>query len=690
MKRLLLVLGFFAISFCVLTVRSSQAEVKVANGYPVHNLDTRLNYTNIQAAIDATETLSGHTIVADAGTYYEHVTVTKSLSLFGENRNTTIIDGNGIGPVITLSADNVLIANFTIRNGGNSWSPQDTCIWGHGLSDVLIENSTVMDTSNGIIFHSMYNSSMNHNLAEECGVMGLHFDGDSNCKMVNNMVTNSFQGIVVEKAVGNFIQWNDLINDNLSINFYASAGNLVEGNNFINNTVGIILDACNSSNNFRTNNMTSNTCNLIVWGLSIEAFKQNIDTSNIVDNKTVYYITNSHNLLLNPFNCPNTGYLALVNCTGMTVNDIDLSNNKDGMLIAQSTNNSLVNVTLANAQTNITLSGFSPQPLIHGGLTFFKSNNNLMVNSRIINNSVGICLYESSGNVFYHNSFVDVDKPVISNFQGPGLPASGSCATNKWDNDLEGNYWSGYAVVDWDQDGIGDFPHIIDANNTDRYPLMGMFSEFPINWANRTYSTSTICNSSISDFRLAVVFPHPPSQPWTTSIMFNVSGNFAGSCRIMIPKDVLDGQYVVMLDGFSMPSSMWREMSITNDTTLFLYMTHPAGSHEIWIMGTTWVTEYPTELTLALFMIATLLAVIVYGRNRPLQKTKNKKNGVAGDFATWFGVQIQPRHPKTNRSREKKKGFGDVSSLRRAQIPPQHFSNSMSLRKPSPETSNIH
>jgi len=609
-------LGFFAIPFCIPTVGSNRVEVKATNGYPVHNLNTGLNYTHIQAAIDAVETLPGHTIVADAGTYYEHVTVTKSLFLLGESRNNTIIDGHGTGPVIMLSADNILIANFTIRNGGNSWSPQDTCIWGDSLSNILIENNTVMDASNGIIFHSMHNSSMSHNLAEECGVMGLHFDSSIDCKMTNNTVANSFQGIVVEKAVENFIQWNDLINNNLSINVYASAGNLVEGNNFINSTVGIILGACNGSNNFRANNMTSNTCNLIVWGSSIEAFMQNIDTSNVVDNKTVYYITNSHNLTLNPFNCPNVGYFALVNCTDVTVRDIGLSNNKDGMLMAQSTNTSLVNVTLANAHTNITLSGFSLQPLIHGGLTFFKSDNNLMINSRIVNNSVGVCLYQSGGNVFYHNSFVDVDEPVISNFQGPGLPPSGSCSINKWDNDLEGNYWSNYKEVDSDQDGIGDFPHIIDANNTDRYPLMGMFSEFPINWADRTYSMTTICNSSISNFQFSVVYPHPPSQPWTTSIVFNVTGDVPGFCRIMIPKDVLNGQYVVMLDGFSMPSSMWREMSITNDTTLFLYMTYPDGAHEIWIMGTTLVSEYPTELTLALLIIATLLAVIVHERNR--------------------------------------------------------------------------
>jgi parallel beta-helix repeat protein len=628
MKTLLLVLGFFAISSCVLTARSNKAEVKATDKFPVHDLNTGLNYTHIQTAIDAVETLPGNTLVVDAGTYYEHVTVTKSLILLGESRNNTIIDGNRTGPVITVSANNVSIVNFTVRNGGNSWSPQDTCIWGKGVSNVLVENNTVANVSNGIIFYSMHNSSMSHNFAEECGVMGLHFDSSSDCKMTYNTVTNSFQGIVLEKSYANSIHANSLINNNISMYAYASAENLVEGNILTNSNASIVLVANDGINVLKNNNMTHNAYNLIVWGSTVEAFIQNIDTSNIVDKKAVYYVTNSQNLLLNPSNCPNIGYLALVNCTDVKVNDIDLSNDNDGMLMARSTNSSLVNVTLANSHINITLSAFTPQPLIYGGLTFFMSNNDLMVNSRIVDNNVGVCLYQSSGNVFYHNSFVNVAKPVISNFQGPALPPSGSCSINKWDNGLEGNYWSNYSGVDSDQDGIGDSPYIIDANNTDRRPLMGMFSEFPINWANRTYVTTTICNSSISNFQHTVVYPHPSSQPWTTSIIFNVTGKVPGFCRIMIPKDMLDGQYVVMLDGFTMPSSMWREMSITNNTTLFLYLTYPGGSHEIWIMGTTWMTEYPIELILAFSMIVTLLAAVVYKRNRP-KKTKHEKNGIA-------------------------------------------------------------
>ena len=69
----------------------------------VHNIDTGLSYTKIQEAIDANETLDGHTIFVLSGIYYEHVVVKKSVSLIGENKNSTIIDGNKTGTVVRVA-----------------------------------------------------------------------------------------------------------------------------------------------------------------------------------------------------------------------------------------------------------------------------------------------------------------------------------------------------------------------------------------------------------------------------------------------------------------------------------------------------------------------------------------------------------------------------------------------------------
>ena len=54
---------------------------------PVHNVDTGEYFTTIQAAIDDSDTVDGHTIEVSAGTYFEHVIFDKNLTLKGENRN---------------------------------------------------------------------------------------------------------------------------------------------------------------------------------------------------------------------------------------------------------------------------------------------------------------------------------------------------------------------------------------------------------------------------------------------------------------------------------------------------------------------------------------------------------------------------------------------------------------------------
>ena len=83
------------------------------------------NYTTIQDAIN--DSITGDTVFVYAGIYYEKLGWGGSLSLIGENRNTTIIDGNRTGIVISMW--NSTISGFTIQNGGRGiwcWSSKIT------------------------------------------------------------------------------------------------------------------------------------------------------------------------------------------------------------------------------------------------------------------------------------------------------------------------------------------------------------------------------------------------------------------------------------------------------------------------------------------------------------------------------------------------------------------------------------
>jgi len=74
------------------------------------------NYSKIQDAIG--DAFDGDTVFVFNGTYNESVIVDKTLSIIGENKSSTIIDGTYKEFVIHLIADHIYVHNFTIRNSG--------------------------------------------------------------------------------------------------------------------------------------------------------------------------------------------------------------------------------------------------------------------------------------------------------------------------------------------------------------------------------------------------------------------------------------------------------------------------------------------------------------------------------------------------------------------------------------------
>ena len=103
----------------------------------------------------------------------------------------------------------------------------------------------------------------------------------------------------------------------------------------------------------------------------------------------------------------------------------------------------------------------------HIGISLQRVSPSKVIGNTIANNSQGLFL-ENSGNLIYHNNFVNnTVQAATSNF------------TSIWDLGYSngGNYWSDYKGEDADGDGIGDIPYVIDECNVDRYPLMSFWNE---------------------------------------------------------------------------------------------------------------------------------------------------------------------------------------------------------------------
>jgi parallel beta-helix repeat protein len=158
-------------------------------------------------------------------------------------------------------------------------------------------------------------------------------------------------------------------------------------------------------------------------------------------------------------------YLWASSNSTLSENDIS-ANNVDGILIANLTTNN--NLIFGN---NITNNG-------HG--IGFSGTSNRIIGNYIANNNEGIYFggnqsyVGASNNNFYHNSFVNNAKQINDYYWTDPLSLS---SINTWDNGKEGNYWSDYPYAypnaeELGDSGIWNTPYLIDANNTDRYPLM--------------------------------------------------------------------------------------------------------------------------------------------------------------------------------------------------------------------------
>jgi parallel beta-helix repeat protein len=163
--------------------------------------------------------------------------------------------------------------------------------------------------------------------------------------------------------------------------------------------------------------------------------------------------------------------------------NIITDNGGDGIAFYYTSNNTVLENKITNNVRSIFLYSSSNNSISRNnmtanemGISIQESSWNSISGNDITNNGYGIYFsYFSDYNKFYHNNLMD------NTLQVEFHPQSGY--TNFCDNEYPsgGNYWSDYSGTDANHDGIGDTPYVIDANNTDHYPLVTQYAipEFP-------------------------------------------------------------------------------------------------------------------------------------------------------------------------------------------------------------------
>jgi parallel beta-helix repeat protein len=140
----------------------------------------------------------------------------------------------------------------------------------------------------------------------------------------------------------------------------------------------------------------------------------------------------------------------------------------------QSSSNEILSNRIISNNNGISIEVDSESNCIVKNLIMVNEYDGIDVNSKqnvIVGNTIADCFTglfigaeADNLNVVYHNNFVNNTYQVTCH-----------STQNVWDNGCEGNFWSDYAGTDADQDGIGDTPYVINADNQDNYPLMKSF-----------------------------------------------------------------------------------------------------------------------------------------------------------------------------------------------------------------------
>jgi len=208
------------------------------------------NYTMIQDAID--DSSDGDTVYVydDSSPYYEYIQIDKSINLIGEDRNSTVLDGNfGENNIINITGDRVTINGFTIRYS-----------WGKGI----------------FIYYSNNNSISGNTIIANWDGIVLNYCNDN--IIINNIISNMDDGIYLKNSNNNTVIKNNISHNDEGLNLLFSANNDITGNTITSNYKGMYLNGFH----VEYNTITTNTISDNYYGIQFLYGKNNSITENAI------------------------------------------------------------------------------------------------------------------------------------------------------------------------------------------------------------------------------------------------------------------------------------------------------------------------------------------------------------------------------------------------------------------------
>ena len=167
---------------------------------------------SIQSAIDAAN--PGQIIEVQNGTFYERINVTKTLILKGMGK--PIIDADGMGSAITISANGSTLLGFTATGSGKNANDAGIKVLSDG--NIIKDNAAIKNNNYGIILYHVDKNTVFLNTVTENKNGGILLIHSNNNQIWGNYAGMNWNGISMETSRGNTINANNLIRNKMGIN----------------------------------------------------------------------------------------------------------------------------------------------------------------------------------------------------------------------------------------------------------------------------------------------------------------------------------------------------------------------------------------------------------------------------------------------------------------------------------------
>jgi parallel beta-helix repeat protein len=215
-KTVIAAVAIFALLFSItnlVQVRDAKAQSRT--------IVVPTDYPTIQDAINSAA--NGDTIFIKKGTYVENPTVNRSISLVGEDLDTTVID---VTAGLKVEGNNSTITGLTLYDGWRGISLS--------ASYCNISGNKITDSTNGIVLFGCEGNSITGNIFTSIGTSSAVQLNFANRNLVsNNIIDSCIEGIQIwQNSNNNTIRENTITNcQETAVGFQYSSDNIIIQNN---------------------------------------------------------------------------------------------------------------------------------------------------------------------------------------------------------------------------------------------------------------------------------------------------------------------------------------------------------------------------------------------------------------------------------------------------------------------------